>query len=209
MMRDPCDFCPCATCTKGELLAEAESARAGESAALEEVARLREEWREFAAWLETEHFGGCELSDAEAGANAALDCVLSHLRESVERMCTGPAFCGAAEAACAGESAALEEVARLRARVADLESAAGFAATCSREIVGAERDAARAEAERLRARVADLEAYQSDRAAELDRLHEQLRQVCAGQVAASKRVVELEEEVGAWRDDAIERGERQ
>ncbi len=99
-MRDPCDFCPCATCTKGELLAEAESARAGESAALEEVARLR-------------------------------------------------------------------------------------------------------------ARVAELEAYQSDRAAELDRLHEQLRQVRAGQVAASKRVVELEEEVGAWRDDAIERGERQ
>lgn len=135
-MRDPCDFCPCACCTKGELMAEAESARAGESAALEEVARLR-------------------------------------------------------------------------ARVAELESAAGFAATCSREIVGAERDAARAEAERLRARVAELEAYQSDRAAELDRLHEQLRQVRAGQVAASKRVVELEEEVGAWRDDAIERGERQ
>lgn len=65
------------------------------------------------------------------------------------------------------------------------------------------------EVARLRARVAELEAYQSDRAAELDRLHEQLRQVCAGQVAASKRVVELEEEVGAWRDDAIERGERQ
>lgn len=82
------------------------------------------------------------------------------------------------ESARSGEAAALEEVAALR----DVDC----------EHCRADSDAI-AERDRLRACVADLESYQSARAAELDRLHEQLRQVCAGQVAASKRVVELEE----------------